>query len=34
MFDPVKYFGGLKVADLEDPPDDPRLHAMFESEVI
>eukprot|EP00347_Sterkiella_histriomuscorum_P021662 403333200 len=33
MFDPMKYFGGLKVQDLNNPPEDPRFTEMFENEV-
>ncbi|CDW71103.1 UNKNOWN [Stylonychia lemnae] len=28
-FDPSKYFGGLKVQDLTNPPDDPRFYCML-----
>jgi hypothetical protein len=31
-FDPLRYFGGLKVEDLNLPPEDPRLKQMFTNE--
>lgn len=34
MFDPVKYFGGLKIKDLDDAPEDPRYREMFESPKV
>ena len=28
-FDPEKYFGGLRIFDLNQPPDDPRFEGIF-----